>query len=229
MKTKSIKRAAGIVLLSAAITSPAFAEGLSGTAAATTNYLFRGVSQTSDQPTVQASIGYDFGSGFSVGAWGSGLDFHDFGDNKSTLETDYYANYATKLGKADFTVGAIYYAYPTSASAANYNYIEATVGLRYDFGPAAVHGAVFVSPEFTGKTGNSAYLTAGVDVPINSWLSAAGNYSYQTIQKGTDYSNWNLGLTATYEKYSLNVMYSQTDLAAPYNHAKIVATLSAAF
>lgn len=229
MKTKSLKFAAGITALSALLASPALAEGLSGTAAATTNYLFRGVSQTSDQPTVQASIGYDFGSGFSVGAWGSGLDFHDFGDDKSALETDYYANYATKLGNADLTIGAIYYAYPTSAGSAKYDYFEATAGLSYDFGPAAINGAVFWSPEFTGKTGNATYLTAGLSVPITPWLSAAGNYGYQTIDKGTDYSTWNLGLTATYDKYSLNVMYSQTDLPTPLNDSKFVATLSAAF
>ena len=45
------------------------------------------------------------------------------------------------------------------------------------------------------------------------------------------YSNWNLGLTATYKAYSLSAMYSQTDLpnTGGLQDAKFVVTLGASF
>ena len=232
MRSIGLKTLAGAALLSAAFVTPAAADGLSASAAATTNYLFRGITQTLDKPTVQASIGYDFGSGFSVGAWGSGIDF---GDGKSSLETDYYANYATSFDDLDVTLGAIYYAYPTSSSAWNYDYFEASVAVSHDFGPFSATGSVYYSPEFFGGAGNAWYFQIGGEVPINDWLSASGNYGYQTVDTPfyfitkDSYSNWNLGLTATYKAYSLNVMYSQTDLVnlGGLADAKFVATLSA--
>jgi len=232
MRSIGLKTLAGAALLSAAFVTPAAADGLSASAAATTNYLFRGITQTLDKPTVQASIGYDFGNGFSVGAWGSGIDF---GDGKSSLETDYYANYETTLEDLDITLGAIYYAYPTSSSAWDYDYFEASIAVSHDFGPFSATGSVYYSPRFFGGAGNAWYFQLGADVPLTDWLSADANYGYQTIDTtgyfwGKDsYSNWNLGLTATYKAYSLNVMYSQTDLpnTAGLRDAKFVATISA--
>ncbi len=221
--------------LVAAAASPALAEGLSGTAAVTTNYLFRGITQTLDKPTIQASIGYDFGNGFSVGAWGSGIDF---GDGESTIESDYYANYALSLSdEATLTFGATYYAYPTSQSDWDYDYFEASAVLSYNVGFATLNGSIWYSPEFFGGAGDAWYFSGGATVPITDWLSASGSYGYQTVDtpfyfitKDT-YSNWNLGVTGTYEKFSLNVMYSQTDLVdvGGLADAKLVATLSAAF
>lgn len=232
MRSIGLKTLMSAALLSAAMATPALAEGLSGSAAATTDYLFRGITQTSGKPTVQASIGYDFGNGLSVGVWGSGLDF---GDGKSTLETDYTATYTKSWANIDWSVGGIYYAYPTSTSSWKYNYFEGWVGASHDFGPFSANVGVYYSPEFFGVTDPGWYITGGVGVPINSWLSAAGNYGYQKVDTAgyfgatDDYSNWNLGLTGTYKAYSLNLMYSQTDLSGSFGDAKFVATLSASF
>ena len=231
MRSIGLKALASAAVLSVAMATPAFADGLSGTAAATTDYLFRGITQTLDKPTVQASIGYDFGSGFSIGVWGSGIDF---GDGKSSLETDYSA---TMLDDIGISVGGIYYAYPTSHNSWNYNYFEGWVGLSKDFGMFSVNGSVYYSPEFFGLTsGDAWYAQGGVGIPLTDWLSVAGNYGYQTVSSTgyfgpgrKDYSNWNLGVTGTYKAYSLNVMYSQTDLPSTAGDAKVVIMLSASF
>jgi uncharacterized protein (TIGR02001 family) len=181
---------------------------------------------------VQGSIGYDFGNGFSVGAWGSGLDF---GDGKSILETDYTGTYSTSFDGLDVSVGGIYYAYPTSTGSWNYNYFEGWGSIGHDFGPFSANVAFYYSPEFFGVKDAGYYVSGGVSVPINSWLSAAGNYGYQKVDTAgyfgatDDYSNWNLGLTGTYKAYSLNLMYSQTDLAGSLGDAKFVVTLGASF
>ena len=232
MRSHGLKALLGATALSLTFATPAWAEGLSASAAATTNYLFRGITQTLDKPTVQASIGYDFGNGITIGAWGSGIDF---GDGKSILETDYSATYSTSWQDLDLSFGGIYYAYPTSTSAWNYDYFEAWAGVGHDFGPFSLNASVYYSPDFFGGAGDGWYFQIGAGVPITDWLSASGAYGYQTVDTPfyfitkNDYSNWNLGLTATYKAYSLGVMYSQTDLVnlGGLQDAKFVVTLSA--
>lgn len=232
MRSIGLKTLMGAALLSAAVATPALADGLSGSAAGTTDYLFRGISQTLGKPTVQASLGYDFGNGLSVGVWGSGIDF---GDGKSSLETDWTATYSTSFDGLDVSAGGIYYAYPTSTSAWNYNYFEGWVGVSHDFGPFSLNGQVYYSPEFFGVKDAAWYVQGGVGVPITDWLSASGAYGYQTVDTTgyfgatNDYSNWNLGLTATYKAYSLSGMYSQTDLSGSAGDAKFVVSIGASF
>ena len=48
----------------------------SATITGTSEYVFRGISQTDEDPTIQGSIGVGYGM-FYAGVWASGLDFGD--------------------------------------------------------------------------------------------------------------------------------------------------------
>ncbi len=236
MRSIGLKTLMGAAALAAMMATPAAAEGLSGSAAVTSNYLFRGISQTDDMPAVQAGINYDFGNGLSVGVWASSLNFSAFGDPKSRLETDYTATYTRSFGAVDVSVGGIFYAYHTSQSSLKYNFFEGWGGLSHDFGPFSAYVNVYYSPEFFGVTKSGWYINPGVGIPINDWLSASASYGYQSVDSpgyfsaGQDsYSNWNFGLTGTYHAYSLGVMYSQNDIPGKIGDAKFVVTLGASF
>jgi uncharacterized protein (TIGR02001 family) len=57
----------------------------------TSDYVFRGISQTDNDPTIQGAIDLGYGI-FYLGAWGSGVDFDDeFGNDLDHGEIDYYA------------------------------------------------------------------------------------------------------------------------------------------
>src|SRR5689334_6914463 len=44
----------------------------------TSDYVFRGITQTDYQPALQAGMDYSFGdSGWYIGTWGSNVDFND--------------------------------------------------------------------------------------------------------------------------------------------------------
>ena len=63
--------------------------------ALTSDYVFRGVSQTDREPALQGGLDYAFGdSGFYVGAWGSNVDF---GDGSPDVEIDTYVGWNTDL------------------------------------------------------------------------------------------------------------------------------------
>ena len=56
-------------------------------AALTSDYVFRGVSQSDEDPALQLGADLNFGNGFYVGAWGSNVDF---GDGGPDVEIDTY-------------------------------------------------------------------------------------------------------------------------------------------
>src|SRR5215471_15257705 len=78
---------------------------LSGSASFTTNYEFRGVSNSSNNPAVQPEIDLGYGI-FWAYMWGSNTAF---GDN---IEIDYGGGISPKWKDITFTVGGLAYTYP---------------------------------------------------------------------------------------------------------------------
>ena len=90
--TKSISLAAAVA---AALTSGVAMAELTGNAAITNNYIWRGVTQTNDQAAGQGGLDYSFGPGFYVGTWLSNVDFSGLGDG---TEVDLYAGWGGETG-----------------------------------------------------------------------------------------------------------------------------------
>ncbi|WP_199610544.1 TorF family putative porin [Flocculibacter collagenilyticus] len=84
---------------------------LSGNFGITSNYLWRGVSQSDDNPSVSGGLDYKHEKGFYAGAW---LGSVKFGDDSGT-EIDTYLGFSKEMGEASYDVGYIYYAYPAEA------------------------------------------------------------------------------------------------------------------
>lgn len=93
-----------VILLSLPIISVPAAAEVSANAAVVSNYVFRGVTQTNDDPTVQGGLDYDSGVGFSLGVWGSGVD--------EGFEVDLYGAYKyNAVNGFGFGAGFIQYEY----------------------------------------------------------------------------------------------------------------------
>ena len=85
---------------------------LSYNISATTDYRFRGISQTSFKPAVQAGADFSHKSGIYLGAWGSNVNWvKDFAlASDGSLEVDLYGGYKGELMKGlGFDVGIISY------------------------------------------------------------------------------------------------------------------------
>lgn len=65
-------------------------------AALSSDYLFRGVSQNDEKPTLQLGADLNFGSGFYVGVWASNVDF---GAGGPDVELDTYIGWNTDLSE----------------------------------------------------------------------------------------------------------------------------------
>lgn len=222
-----------------------------GSVALTSDYRFRGVSQSDKTPAVQGSLTYAIDTGFHdtsayAGFWGSNVDFND-GD-KAQVEIDIPFGFRGKIGDTGLTwdLGAIYYWYPGADKSGgehlNYDLWEAALQLNYAVNDiVSIGGKYYYSPDFFGATGTAHYITGGVTItpPIKLHddlaLSLFANIGHQSIADTKDYSDWNLGAGLTYKALTFSIAYvdstlSQGDLGGTkLADAGVVFTLSAAF
>ena len=78
----------------------------------TSDYIFRGVSQTDSGPALQFNLGVHHSSGFHAGLWTSNVDFNNPGSG-TNLELDYTVGWAFSLpGDSSLDVYATRYSYP---------------------------------------------------------------------------------------------------------------------
>lgn len=85
-------------------------KNFSATAAITSDYVFRGLSQTDEDPAVQASFEYKHPVGFYAGVWGSSVDESI---SEGNVELDLYAGFKREVAEnLTFDLSVIYYWYP---------------------------------------------------------------------------------------------------------------------
>lgn len=208
---KRIKMLLGSTLLtSVIITGAAHAEGqFSGTVTLTTDYVFRGVTQTLNNPAIQGSFDYTNGP-FYAGVWASNVDF----GFDETLETDLYAGFRPTLGPVTFDFGVIGYFYPGAGDAgAEYDYVEGKAAAS--IAPAeglTLGAALYFSPEFFGETGEALYTEVNGAYAFSDSFSVSGAFGLQDIDAGTDYDTWNLGASFMTHGFKLDLRYHDTDL-----------------
>jgi uncharacterized protein (TIGR02001 family) len=180
----------------------------------TTDYVWRGISQTFNDPALQGGVDFTCGR-FYAGVWGSNVDFGAFGpaDTVATLEVDLYAGFKHSMGPLNFDVGFIYYAYPGQASGADLNFFELKAGVSGDiYKGGTLGGTVFydVDNEILTLEGTFAHTFAKVGMFSPTLSATLGNRSFDD---GDDYTYWNLGLTVGFmEKWSLDVRYWDTNI-----------------
>lgn len=229
----------GSVLAVAAASSALAGNSISTTAAVTSDYRFRGISNSDKNFAAQAGVTFNHESGLYIGAWASTVNFRDnvffAGGPETTTELDLYGGYTFDLGDLGVDISAVYYDYPNSAwSGYDYPYWEGVLKLSYAVGDLGLTGQVAYSPDFFGiGTDDGWYVAGGASYPVADWLSVSGNYGYQDVSGvlGFNYSHWDLGATATYKDLSFDVRYIDTDTACvtsggDWCGSTVVATLS---
>ncbi len=185
-------------------------DGVSGNIGFTTDYVFRGVSQSDEAMAIQGGFDYEHETGLHAGVWGSSVDFNNPKDG--SMELDLYAGYQNEIGAFSYDVGGIYYAYPGAASSLNYDFWEVYISTGYDFEKFAVSASVNYSPEFFGDTGDATYYAVGVDVPLPHEFGLSAHYGYQDIDQGNDYNDWSVGVSKTWLEFDWALNYHDTDI-----------------
>jgi len=199
---------AGGMLMGMAGTASAEGE-VSGRVTFASDYLFRGISQTLNNPAIQGNLDYTNGI-FYAGVWGSNIDF----GLDETLEVDVYFGVRPTYGAVTFDFGVIGYFYPGSTDFfGEYDYFEGKAGLSFAATDQLTLGAtLYYSPEFTFETGEALYTEFTGAYAINDSVRISGGYGLQDIDLATDYATWNLGVGFSAAGLDFDVRYTETDL-----------------
>ncbi|PKO51427.1 MAG: hypothetical protein CVU27_06240 [Betaproteobacteria bacterium HGW-Betaproteobacteria-20] len=209
------------------VTTPAVAEPASPHTIAYnvglySQYIFRGLTQTREDPALQGGVDYTHASGFYAGAWGSNISWLTDADayKSSSLELDLYGGYANTIGDTGvgYNVGLLQYIYPGTKNAGvkNAETTEAYGSLSYGWVSAKVSAVLSDGAfGFTNADG-STYSELNFTVPFGSGFSAVAHAGYQDFTgKGNsqfDYADWKLGVTKSWDNgINLGAYYTDTD------------------
>ncbi|HHJ34561.1 MAG TPA: hypothetical protein ENJ87_02235 [Gammaproteobacteria bacterium] len=153
--------------VAAVLTSGVASADLSANAAITSNYIWRGVTQTTDQAAGQGGLDYSHESGLYAGTWLSNVNFTDSDGNDSGegYEMDLYAGFSGEVSDIGYDLGVISYQYPITPQA---NFTE-----------------VYVS-------GSASIVTVGVSYTVDAASGNAGNQ----FDTGDIYVNGSLDFSA---------------------------------
>jgi uncharacterized protein (TIGR02001 family) len=200
--------AASLAMTSAAAAQDAPAVDVAWNVGAATDYVFRGYSQTMENPQVFGGV--DLTSGiFYGGVWASNVDFGD----ETDAEVDIYAGVTPTLGPVSTNFGVIYYGYVNAPAAAEYDYVELKAAGSIPAGPATIGAAVYYSPEFFGETGAAWYTELNGAYSPTDKVSLSGAFGHQDVELAGDYNTWNLGAAyAITDMISADLRYHDTDL-----------------
>ena len=189
------------------------ADNFSAVVTLTSDYVFRGISQSRGNSAIQGGFDFDHGSGIFAGVWASSVQLYSTAAGRSAraLELDYYLGYRFELGE-DWGghVVATRYTYPGSEPASHYDYGEIDLSLGFKDTLAAsfsysddVYGL--------GKEGSAYELIARL--PILDSLETSVGVGHHDLDApfGNGYFYWHVGLAGFLGSFTLSASYIDTD------------------
>jgi len=207
MKLQKMTMAGGILaaISSTVVTAEEAVEEhqLSANVALTTDYIWRGISQTDNGPAIQGGFDYAHSSGFYLGTWASNVDFGD-GDD-SNIEVDLYGGFAGEFKEISFDLGVIHYDYPSESIN---NFEEFYIGLGYKF----LSVKVSHTDDFFAETDDATYYEAGADFELPKGFNLSLHAGHSDLDSGADdYNDWKVAVSTEFKGFGFELAYTDTD------------------
>lgn len=215
--------ASGVLTLGLLAASVAHAE-VSGTLTLTSDYLFRGITQTDEKPALQGGLEWAHDSGVYAGAWGSSISWLSDSDPdiSSQVELDAYLGIRGDFGDSGvgWDVGAVHYWYPGSYPA-GFNKADTTelyaglswsvLGAKYSYAVTDLFGI----PDSDGSSNLD--VTVGWEfVPGWSFNGAVGKQWVAGTAGSATYAFWSAGVSKAFDNgFDLALAWNDNDLIGP--------------
>jgi len=186
---------------------------VSGNIALTSDYVFRGYTQTDGDPAIQGGFDVGHSSGLFAGVWGSNVESDPAAPinyDGANVELDVYLGWKGKITDSglELTAKALRFMYPGTDYSSN-NSNEFSLNLGYDFTVATLRGSINYSDDYFG-TGKAWYWDTAVMVPLGpvklSLQAGRSDYEY-----GGDYTDYSMGVSGELAGFGLSLSYIGTD------------------
>ena len=182
---------------------------------AVSDYVFRGVSQTDEDPTLQAGFTYTSPVGLYAGVWGSGVDF---GPGDPSTELDYLIGYGVDVtDSVNFDVLLNRYTY-LGASELNYNELITTTTFADQYKLTVAY-----SNDVWNSGTDGWYYGVGGEWALPQQFTLAANVGRSTFEQGIakDYTDFNIGVSRQFGLFNLGLGYHGTDGNGRDNSGKL--------
>ena len=197
--THKNKIVAGLLLTCAVSSFSAQAEW-SANASVTNNYIWRGLTQSTNEPAVQGGIDYASESGFYIGTWASNVQYA--ADDVFSYEHDIYFGYAGETETFSYDVGYLYYNYDEEAEF-DFGEIYASVSV----GNFSVTGYLLANTEADEAEGqnfdfgSTFYISTDYGVEIKEGIELGLHLGYHD----GDFNEAFNGVPGSYFDYSISI------------------------
>ncbi len=166
---------------------------------ATTDYRYRGISQSRLKPAVQGGIDYADKSGFYVGAWASSIKWVKDAGGDSGMELDLYGGYKGAVGDVAYDVGFLRYEYAGNKLGNVSGFANANTNEIYaagTMGPVTLKYSHAISNLFGFMDSkNSYYVDLSGTYDLGNGLSLVPHVGYQSVKNNGAYSYTDYSLT----------------------------------
>lgn len=205
------RRRACLPLLLLSLVSAAHAADVSGTATLTSDYVWRGTTQTRGDAAVQAGFKAAADSGFYGALWGSNVEFDPA--THASSELDFSLGWSGAIAP-DWTLDAnlTHYRYPSTTVDLNWTEAIATLGWKQNYWAQLGWSNDALA---TGEAGT--YLQLGAKYPISERVRIEGAVGHYWLDDayGDRYSHAQLGATWAFKApFELRVTAHGTDHSA---------------
>jgi uncharacterized protein (TIGR02001 family) len=193
-------------------------------------YVFRGITQTDEDPALQGGFDAAHSSGFYAGLWGSNISWiSDFGssDGGNSLELDVYGGYRGTFGDSElgYDVGLLYYWYPGDTTGGfDPDTIELYGGLTYKWAGLKLYYSLDDYFGFEGDTGDNGsdgtiYYDLSANIPVGeSGVTVNLHYGYLDVENDLpssselSYADWKVGASyALPRNFTVGAFLTGTD------------------
>jgi len=170
---------------------------ITGNLGLTSDYRFRGVSQTQQSPAVQGGIDFTSSSGFYAGNWNSSVTSEMY-TGGAGIESDLYAGFKKEFLGFTVDVGSYNYLYPKAKTAVgNRDFDTNELYLGVSRGPVSAKVSHSVSDYFgIANSKNSNYYQLDVAQPLAAKLTAVAHVGRTSIENNAQLNStdWNVGV-----------------------------------
>ena len=209
---------------------------LSSTVNLTSDYTFNGVSQTMNDPALQASFDYAADNGFYAGTWASNVDFG--GADDTNIEWDAYVGKFYQLNnKVGLDTGIAYYTYHGDDASDTYNYPEAYAKFAYNSSMGDTEFNFWYSWDYFGvgadhyiaMVAHTVQIAEGHSIKVTFDRSTSADEDKWSWDGGDAYNHYRAEYMTSWQGFDFNLAAENTSIDSNNTDERIVLGVSRTF